>query len=900
MKQGGNPEHPVRKIRKWDAGMYQGARARRAVHWWLVLLVLTALEVPGAALRAQPGRLQEGREVAEISVTGNRRVPESTVRYYIGTREGQPFSATRAREDFQALLRTGLFRDVRLQIETTADDRVRVVFEVVEAPLIEEIRFEGLHSLREDAILDHLREANAVLVPGSVLDENRLSRALRAVRVFLQLNGFPLGTVTLDRRESGGNVVALTFRVNEGLRVRVGTIEFEGNEVFGDGELLDALQLTRPTSLLARLRGRDRYIRERLIYDLQANVLPLYHSRGYIFARAQDPRVEIVEARRGWLPGFRRTGLEYRITVPIIEGEQYRYESFAVEGVDRLSDQGIEAEYRVRPGQWVDYVELRQANDRVKRVYAERGYLDMELIPELRPDFQKRTVQATVRIHEGGRYLVGKLNFQGNEKTRDKVLRREFVLEEGDLFSADLLDESILRLNQLGFIEPVTERDYELEKNPRDTQVDVLFRVRERDEHAINLNGGLGGISGSYIGVNYQSRNFRGLGQLIDLQLGTGTRTSNYSLSFTDPYWLDTRLSFTVVGFHRRLRFDTLGFLPGQGIADDRFALFTQRSTGMQATGSYPVSRRSRVGLAYSVDTNRIYDIREDFRSYATNQLVLLTTGGTVDEALTGIIRSQASPFWMYNSRNRLFGPTDGSYFIAQLPVAGGPLGGRIRTSHPYLEYQKFVPDPLWGKDRNSWAFRVQLEHVFAYGRLADGQPRPIPFLERIYLGGEQTLRGFDLRSVGPVALHRTPLLDPLGNPVLDPGSGLPVFQLQPVAVGGDVGAILTAEYRMPILGPLQLTPFADVGTSGVLRKSDLRHSAGPQTTSELIEETNLVWRVSTGLEIQFLLPVVNQPFRFILAYNPLRLDSRIAVDNQTFIFQEPKTNLKIAIGYSF
>jgi outer membrane protein insertion porin family len=867
----------------------------------LLSILLLGLSVCSAAqAQPQPQPSYEGKRVSEIAVTGNRRIPESTVLYYIRTRAGEPFNQDRAREDFQALLATGLFKDVRLRIEESADDRVRVVLEVVEAPLIQQIEFAGLSAVREADIADHLREANAVLVPGSALDENRLGRVLRAVRVFLQLNGFPLGTVTLERRESPGNTVTLVFNVNEGPRVRVGIIEFKGNQLLRDQELRDALQLTRPTSLLARLRGRDRYIRERLQYDLQANVLPLYHSRGYIFARAEDPRVEMVEVRRGWLPGFRRRGLEYRITVPIVEGEQYRYESFTVEGVDRLRDQGIESLYRMRAGQTVDYVELRRANDQAKRIYAERGYLDMELIPELRPDFEGRTVRATVRIREAGRYLVGKIDFRGNEKTRDRVLRREFLLEERGLFNAELLDESILRLNRLGFIEPISDRDYELQKNPRDAEVDILVRVNERDEHAVNLNGGLGGISGSYIGVNYQSRNFRGLGQVIDLQLGTGTRTSNYSLSFTDPYWLDTRLGFSVLGFHRRLRFDTLGFLPGQGIADDVFALFTQRSTGMQATGSYPVSRWSRAGVTYSIDTNRIYDIREDFRSYATNQLILLTTGGTVEDALRGIIRSQAGPFWLYNSRNRLSGPTEGSYFVVQMPVAGGPLGGRIKTSHPYLEYQRFVPDPLWGNGRNTWAFRVQFEHVFAYGRLPDGQRRPVPFLERIYYGGEQALRGFDLRSVGPVALHRTPLLDPPGNPVLDPATGLPGFHTQPVAIGGDIGGVLTAEYRVPILGPLQLTPFADFGTSSVIRKSDLRQSGGSQTLSELIEETNQVWRLSTGLEIQFLLPVVNQPFRFILAYNPLRLDTRVLIDNQTLVFEEPKTNLKFSIGYSF
>jgi len=840
----------------------------------------------------------ELRTISQIVIRGNTRVPESTIRYYIKSAEGQPFREEQARADYQALLSSGLFTNVRLLTELSEPGKIVLIFEVTEPPAIQQVEFVGLKSVQESEILDHLREANLTLHPGSRLDENKLMRVIRSVEQFLRLRGFPLARITVAREPVSASAVNLKFTIQEGPRARIGRIEFEGNKLFTDEELRESLELTSESSFWSRVRGRNLYLEDRLEYDLRANLLTRYHSRGYIFARTEKPRVELVEAKSGAVPGLRRNRMEYRITIPIVEGEQYRYSGFRVEGIEKIEEDRIAGEYQAKVGSIVDFVALSRANEKVKKLYTERGFLDMELIPEMRPDHDKRVVDVTIRIREGGRFLVGQIIFTGNERTRDKVLRREFLLEEHDVFDGTLLDVSLLRLSQLNFIEPVTARDYQLVKDRAEEEVDILVRVKERDPHAVNLTGGVGGISGSYIGVHYETRNFRGLGQTLEADVETGSRTSNYALSWTDPYWLDTNYALTLRVFHRRLRYDSFGVLPGQAAAE-AFGLFTQQSTGFQVSGSHPLTRFSRLGLSYSLDTNRVYDIREDFRSFAVAQLVLLTTGGTVDEALTGILRSQLTPYWRYDTRDRFFGATQGSYLTVQMPIAGGPLGGRINVGHPFIEYQRFLTDRLL-TSRNTWAFRAQGQHVFGFGQLRDGIPKPVPFLERIYFGGEYNLRGFDLRSVGPVAIHQTPKTDANGNPVIDPSTGLPAFDQQVVTLGGDTGIVLTAEYRIPVYGPLQFTPFLDAGTSTVIKKKDLRLSGGSAAGARLIEATNNVWRMSTGAEIQFLVPVVNQPLRLILAYNPLRLDTTVALPGRPLILREPETNIKFSIGYSF
>jgi outer membrane protein insertion porin family len=173
------------------------------------------------------------------------------------------------------------------------------------------------------------------------------------------------------------------------------------------------------------------------------------------------------------------------------------------------------------------------------------------------------------------------------------------------------------------------------------------------------------------------------------------------------------------------------------------------------------------------------------------------------------------------------------------------------------------------------------------------------PFFERIFSGGEFSLRGFDLRSVSPFAVTRSPRLDPAGNPILDPATGLPSISEQILPVGGDTSLILTGEYRIPIVGPLQMNNFVDFGTATVFNEDNLQ-VFGPDTFIQLLDNTNHVLRMSAGTELQFLLPVINQPFRLIFAYNPLRLDTEITFSGVRFPLREPSTNVKFTVGYNF
>lgn len=844
------------------------------------------------AFSQTPDRLEE------IRVVGNRRILESTIRYYIQSKENDPYNLNQILRDYRSLLNTDFFRDLKVK-RMAGETGWIIIFEVKERPLVRSIEYEGIKSFKKSDILEKFRDMRVGLTVDSPFSEAKVPRARRALRVLLEGNGRPLARVEAVVEPVTATAVKLIFRIDEGPKVRIGKIDFQGNTIFEEKELRKALELTKVRGPVSLFKGQDKFIQEKMEFDVHTNMLAKYREHGYIDARAGEAKIRIVEAPQGWLFGFRKTKQQYFITIPIEEGDQYRYGNFELEGVRNFEEEGVTRLYNIQEGEIANYTAIKDATEDLKKLYSRFGYLDVEVMPNLDPFEDGKTVNVRISVEEGKQYIVHRIQFAGNTKTRDKVLRREFYLEEQQVFNGDSLDYSVLRLNQLGFFEKIEETDYEVNKKPQEAEVEVLVKVKERSMQTIGLTGGVSGISGSFVGVNYQTNNFRGLGQQIDVQLLEGTRTANYTLAFTEPYFLDSKISLGASVFSHRFRFDTFMAFFGLISPSENIPLFTRISTGFQVSGSYPMWRWTRVGLSYTLQTIKIQDIDDLFSDFALNQLVGFTPGGSPEEAQKGIIRSQITPSFIYNTKNAFFNATEGTSLTIQAPIAGGPLGGSFNVIRPFIEFQKFIPDRYMSKGRNTFAFRAQVIHILPFGQLASGGPMSVPFFERIFTGGEFTFRGFNIRSVTPWAISRSPRLDEAGQPIINPGTGLPSISEQIIPVGGDTSVILTGEYRIPIAGPLHAVAFADFGTATVLFKNNLS-LFGPRTFIDLQEQTNDVLRASTGAEVQFLLPMINQPFRLIFAYNPLVLDDTVVLGGVKFPLREPKTNIKFSVGYTF
>lgn len=822
---------------------------------------------------------QTQQTIEEIRIVGNRRIPESTILYYVQSQPNSIYREDLARRDYRNLLNTNFFEDASLKT-IQGELGIIVIFEVQERPLIRAVDFEGMSSFKESDILEAFKDSKVGLSVDSPFDPSKLPKARKAIRMLLSQGGQPLGRVEVETERIASSSIRLIFDIHAGPKVRIGDIRFEGNTILSDSELRLALKMNKEKGLFTAFKNTDKYIEEKLEYDLHVNMLEAYRSRGYIFAKIGDPGVSIVEAPRGWLLMFRKTKQQYYLSIPIEEGEQFRYGSFKVEGIENLDQDLVQQVYNVVPGNIVDYVSLKENNEELKKAYSILGYLDATVIPEVDADPENKTVDIRVQVEEGKQYIVDRIIFAGNTKSRDKVLRREFFLEEQAQFDGGLLDYSILRLNQLGFFDAIEEKDYEVIKRPDLGEVDIQVNVKERTQQSIGLTGGISGISGSFFGINYQSNNFRGLGQRIDIAILTGTRTSNYQLSFTEPYFRDSRMTLGMSVFKQHFRFDTYTAFFGMVSPDENIPLFTRSSLGFTLNSSYPVGRWSRVGIGYGLRNIGISDIDTMFQSFAENQLTGFTPGGSASDKL---VRSEITPTFVYNTKNRVYNASEGRQMTARVPFSGGPLGGGINIVRPQIEFQQFAPDRLMSGGRHTFGFRAAVSHIIPYGTLPGGFPMTVPFFERVFLGGEFDLRGFDIRSITPWAYTQTSASDEKG--------------LMPV--GGDTSVLITGEYRVPLVGPLHVTGFIDIGTSTILRKSNLM-LFGPDTSLELLEASNNVLRVSTGAEIQFLMPMINQPFRIILAYNPSRMKTNVTVGGKTYPLDEPSSNVKFTVGYNF
>jgi outer membrane protein insertion porin family len=769
-----------------------------------------------------------------------------------------------------------------------------VTFIVKEKPLIREIKYVGNKSFTESNILDHFKERKVGLTIDSQYDPAKIRQAERALIDLLAMNGKPLGTVHTEVDPIPPSSVRVRFVMDEGPKVRIGEIRFIGAKVFQDDELRGALKLVKERGLITIFKGTDKYHEGKLEYDIESNLKTFYKEHGYMQVQVGEPVTRIFEGSRGPIPGFRKTKMQFLIEIPVDAGDQYRLGELTLKDCGIFKCEALVKMFGLEKGDVVNGKKIKDGLENIKKLYGDWGYIDWSYLPDQKFNPEKKTMDLTFEFQPSKQFFVHRINFVGNTKTRDKVLRREFVLEEGKMFSSRALDVSVLRLNQLGYFDKIEEKDYEVKPDEKTGLVDVNVKVKEKSQQSIGFSGGVSGISGSFIGVNYTTNNLMGRGETLEFSVTAGTRESDFVISFTEPYLLDTRWNMGVSLFNQRFRFDTyttfgvLGYATGQP-----YELFTRRTSGVTLSVSRPLGLSFwRFGASYTYQNISVGDISPGFEAYALGQLVGYIPGGDPQKALTGIIRSELTPTISYNSTNAYWNPTRGSSLSLSVGVAGGVFGGEFNLVRPMVEFRHFRPDRWISKGRNTLGFRLLAEYACAYGGST------LPFFDRFYVGGETTVRGFDIRSISPLAVSSTPQFDPNGNPIIDLNNGLAKIDRSIVPVGGDSLGIFNFEYRIPIAGPLSVAGFTDVGFSHVFSKSSLGDFG--TTKIDIIPATNSTPRASVGAEVQFMLPMIGAPFRLIFAYNPLVFDEVFYVGNRSLHAQEPRRDIKFTIGRSF
>jgi outer membrane protein insertion porin family len=835
-----------------------------------------------------------GTIIERIDIRGNRRVPEETIRSYILSRENEPYDPARLEYDLRSIYKANYFDYIEIQARDGDTGKI-VTFILKEKPLIRSIEYTGNKSFSESDILDAFKEKKVGLTVDSQYDPSKIAAAKRALRDLMLQNGKPLGTVSDEVEDIPPSSVRVRFVMDEGAKVRIGKIRFVGNKVFSEKELRGALELDKERNLITMFKGKDKYHKEKLEADIEMNLKAFYKEHGYMLVQVGQPLTRIFEGPRGMIPMMRKTRQQFFIEIPVEAGDQYRLGNLEIKNCGTF----FKCDAFVRLFDWkkgniVNFKRIKDTLEEIKKIYGNYGYINFSYLTEQNFDDKNKTYDLNLNFEPDKQFLVRRINFLGNTKTLDKVMRREFVLEEGKVFSSGALDNSILRLNQLGFFDKIEEKDYEVKPDEKKGTVDVDVNVKEKSMQSIGFTGGVSGISGSFIGINYTTNNFLGRGESLEVSLTGGTRTSNFMVSFTEPYLLDTRWGMSLSVFNQRYRYDTYSSYGITNIIGEPVELFTQRTTGTTISLSRRLGYSGwSIGSSYTYQKIGISSIASGFEPYALSQFAGLAPSGNPYSALSGIIRSEITPMLSYNSTNNYFYPTRGTRFSLSSAIAGGILGGDFSMVRPAVEYSHFVPDRWLTRGHNIFAFHFQGQYIQSYNNSS------VPFFDRFFIGGENTIRGFDIRSISPIAVISAPLYDSKGNPLIDLKTGLPLIsQPIPTPVGGDTVGIFNFEYRIPIAGPLAFAAFYDLGFNRLSRIQSLG-SFGASTV-EVVGLTNNALRGSTGLEIQFTLPVVNAPFRLIFAYNPQRLDNSVKIGNSYYLLKEPRHDVKFTVGRSF
>ncbi len=855
--------------------------------------------------------------IDRIEFNGNRRVRNDTLKARIFSRDNDAYNEETLRRDFQALWNTQFFEDVKLRVEDSSKgpNYKIIVFEVKERPVIRRIRYDNIHSISESDILDRFKERKVGLTVESQFDPTRIKKAEVVIKELLGEHGRQFAKVTPQyERIASSNAVILIFKVEEGPKVKVGKIKFTGNHAFSDRKLIRAMKHDRPYSIPLYFMEINvlskTYDRDKLNEDLEVGVRGLYQDNGYFRVLVKEPILENLDTKSNKL-GVpvplvpKSNGKAVNITIPIEEGNRYHMGTLKIVSADpdkalSLKVDALKGAFPIKQGDILNVSKLRKSLKDYTSIYGEYGFIDFTAEPDFDIDDATKVISLTLKFDEQKQYYVRRIDFSGNTTTRDKVIRRELLLDEGQLFNKRAWEVSILRLNQLDYFDRIEEdKAVEIKRNTKEGTVDLNLKVHEKGKQSIGLNGGVSGLAGGFIGLTYQTNNFLGLGETLTLSAQFGSLQRTLQFGFTEPYLFDRPISTGFTVFSSRYSFDQAkqeALLLGQSVSiNPQFIQnYNQSSTGFTSFASYPVKRYSflRVGLTYGLTRTNITAFN------AASQLLFQSIqyrSFAGPSALNGIVSSTVTPTVSYNSINNPQEPTTGKSFFYSLAFTGGPIGGNVNTITNVLEVKRFKPI---NKRRNVLGVHAQFAYITGYGG------KEIPPFNRFYMGGENDIRGYDIRSISPVTFIPTASAQPIYYS--DPGAGgalrvlsIPVLTYTATLPGGDIQGFGNVEYRIPIVGPVQAVLFFDGGTNGILNRNGLQldpsavstqmgctqvppslvcefPSAKVSTGLPIQSGTNFRVRGSTGIEFVVRLPIVQAPFRIYYAYNVHRLHQGI------------------------
>ncbi|MBU3980106.1 MAG: outer membrane protein assembly factor BamA, partial [Proteobacteria bacterium] len=622
-------------------------------------------------------------KIAAVLVEGNKRIETDAIKKYIKTKPGDSFNTKNISEDLKSVYSMGYFEDIRIKSEDKPEGKT-IIFIVKEKPTIRVINLKGNTVYDDDEIKEYLN-----IRTGSILNIFKINSNIRRIEELYKEKNYHNIKVDYDLKQLEHNQADLEFIIEEGEKVQIKKITFEGNNAF-DSDKLKGLMKTSEKGFFSWLTSSGELNIEDLNQDI-ARLSAFYHNNGYIQARVGEPQIEY---KGKWI----------YITIKTDEGPRFKVGEVDIEGDIVLSKEELAKKLKINKEEFFNREVVRNDVLALTDIYSDEGYAYAEITPRIDKNFDQLIVNICYVIKKGQQVFFEKIIIAGNTKTRDKVIRRELKVYEQELFSGRQLKRGMRNLHRLDFFEDIKVNTI---KGSSDDKMILKIDVSEKPTGTFSFGGGYSSVENLFLMASISQRNLFGRGQILNLKGEIGGRTNKYTLSFTEPWLFDIPLSAT---------FDLYNW-------DRDYDSYDKNSIGSSVRFGYPVFDFTRLYLSYKYEIGDVSNIEAD-----ASESIWEMEGENVLSSISTTLR--------YDSRDRIFNPTEGQNHSVSMEYAG--IGGDIGFTKYLAETGWYIP-MFWGT--------VGFMHGET-GYVKESSGEKLPDYERFYLGGMNSMRGFDWQDI--------------------------------------------------------------------------------------------------------------------------------------------------------
>jgi outer membrane protein insertion porin family len=724
-----------------------------------------AQETKPEAPAPPPPPTTPSERIVGARIVGASAVSPDAVLYYLGVKVGDPYDPAKIKKNFESLWRSGLFDEIQIDAER-GPEGVTLIFTVTDRPKISAVDYTGNKKLSVSQIKDKLTQVKATIKIGVPLSLKDVAAVEQGIRDVYTENGFR--SVSVEYRLEGENRTEkkLVFVIDEGEKIKIESIGFKGNTVFAATTLRNSMKKTKIDTLWRIFSDKTVYNQANFDEDMES-LKHFYQDHGYKDIVVKDPTLDVFVSNPKQ-KDTKKIKRKMRITIPLVEGEKFYFGT-----IDLATDEGapkvfpkaklLKSFRYCSQGSTLSRDRLNEALSEIETEYRTKGYIYFFADPQYQKASKDRRVDIIVKMFEGDQFTLGRLEFTGNTSTKDKVLRREITIDEGQVLDMEAFKKSVLKINQLGYFK--LGEDPSFSPDNQNKTVDIVIKGQEASRNELNFGAGYSAQDGFFAQFSFGTRNFLGRGELLNASAQVGKVSKFYNLSYTVPWFMDKNQTVGGSIYNRATDY--------QGIEDRRkgFTLFYGKAIGIFDS----------FGLGYGL---------QNISAFYPVQPAPIPPGYPIPPPATSRVAgttSSITPSYTYDSTNDPFNPTAGYRFGGALQYAG--LGGTDYFLKPTLAVTTYLPF---------------LRHRYIGLHLEAGwvvplRDHPLPIFERYSIGGEQSIRGYAIGSIIPLHKNNQVFVDSEGR-----------------ILGGNRFFVLNAEYTFLTLGPVNLLTFIDAGNTWI------------------------------------------------------------------------------------